>query len=149
MYKLTKIVEMTNLKITKMKSKVRNTKRKAITFRVLSLSLATITTIFVGVGSEHLYFPFLPLITSAFLTLMVGLESYFSFQEQWNRQKFTLLKLYQLQNKLTLSDPNDSFEKEVLDSYVKEYLSIWDNDLSTWEKIQNQRNNNSKNENKP
>ncbi|MFK9857911.1 hypothetical protein ACJEQ8_29105, partial [Klebsiella pneumoniae] len=72
MYKLTKIVEMTNLKITKMKSKVRNTKRKAITFRVLSLSLATITTIFVGVGSEHLYFPFLPLITSAFLTLMVG-----------------------------------------------------------------------------
>jgi hypothetical protein len=139
MYKLTKIVEMTELKITKMKSKVRNTKRKAIAFRVLSLSLATITTIFVGMGEEHLYYQFLPLITSALLTLMVGLESYLSYQEQWSRQKLTLLKLYQLQNKLSVCNHNDSVEKDMIDSFVKEYLSIWDNDLSNWEKIQAQK----------
>lgn len=145
MYKLAKIVEMTDLKITKMKIKVRNTKRKAVVFRILNLSLATMTTIFVGMGSDHLSSPFLPLITSALLTLMVGLESYFSFQEQWNRQKFTLLKLYQLQNKLSLCDPNDFLENEIIDSYVKEYLSIWDNDLSKWERIQNERNNTTNN----
>ncbi|MDW5500607.1 DUF4231 domain-containing protein [Pseudomonas lundensis] len=140
MYKLTKIVEMTESKITKMKNKVRNTKRKATAFRVLSLSLATITTIFVGIGEEHLYSQFLPLITSALLTLMVGLESYFSYQEQWNRQKLTLLKLYQLQNKLSVCNHNDVVEKDMIDSFVKEYLSIWDNDLSNWEKIQTKRN---------
>jgi len=139
MYKLTKIVEMTESKITKMKEKVTNTKRKAIGFRVLSLSLATITTIFVGMGQEHLFSQFLPLITSALLTLIVGLESYFSYQEQWSRQKLTLLKLYQLQNKFSVYEHNDEIEKNMLDSFVKEYLSIWDNDLSNWEKIQSQR----------
>ncbi|MCX2904513.1 DUF4231 domain-containing protein [[Curtobacterium] plantarum] len=139
MYKLTKIVEMTESKILKMKDKVKNTKRKAIAFRILSLSLATITTIFVGMGEEHLFSQFLPLITSALLTLIVGLESYFSYQEQWSRQKLTLLKLYQLQNKLSVFGHNDEIEKNILDSFVKEYLSIWDNDLSNWEKIQSQR----------
>lgn len=132
MYKLAKIAEMTEMTITKMKEKARNTKRKAITFRVL---IATVTTIFVGMGTENLYLPFLPLISSAFLTLVVGLESYFSFQEQWNRQKITLLKLYQLQNRLSLSDYDDVIIKDTFDSYAQEYLSIWDNDLSNWQKI--------------
>lgn len=139
MYKLTKIVEMTESKITKMKGKVTSTKRKAIGFRVLSLSLATITTIFVGMGEDHLFSQFLPLITSALLTLTVGLESYFSYQEQWSRQKLTLLKLYQLQNKFSVYDYNDAIEKNMMDSFIKEYLSIWDNDLSNWENIQSQR----------
>lgn len=140
MYNLTKIIEMTDLKITKMKIKVKNTKRKAVAFRILNLSLATITTILVGIGSDNSYSTSLPLITSALLTLMVGLESYFSFQEQWNRQKFTLLKLYQLQNKLSLIDDYNNIESDIIDSFIKEYLSIWDNDLSNWEKIQAQKN---------
>ncbi|EJK0668905.1 DUF4231 domain-containing protein, partial [Escherichia coli] len=89
-------------KVLKMKDKVKRTKNKATCLKLLSLSFATLTTILVGVSNGHINLSIISLITSSLLTFTVGLESYFSYQEQWVRQKWTLLQLYQIQNKIKL-----------------------------------------------
>ncbi|EAV4707244.1 DUF4231 domain-containing protein, partial [Salmonella enterica] len=66
------------------------------------------------------------------------LESHFSYQEQWARQKWTLLKLYQIQNKIRLLNESDRTNQDIINIYISDYLSIWDMDLSRWEKIKTQ-----------
>ncbi|EKN6023164.1 DUF4231 domain-containing protein [Yersinia enterocolitica] len=139
---LTSLLNEVDEKILKMKEKVKNTKRKANTLKILSLSFAALTTILVGVSNGHMNLSTLSLITSAFLTLTIGLESHFSYQEQWARQKWTLLKLYQIQNKLRFMREKEKLSPDIIDLYIEDYLSIWDIDLSHWEKIKSQEKNN-------
>ncbi|HDL6722172.1 TPA: DUF4231 domain-containing protein [Yersinia enterocolitica] len=139
---LTYLLNEVDEKILKMKEKVKNTKRKANTLKILSLSFAALTTILVGVSNGHMNLSTLSLITSALLTLTIGLESHFSYQEQWARQKWTLLKLYQIQNKLRLMREKEKLSPDIIDLYIEDYLSIWDIDLSHWEKIKSQEKNN-------
>lgn len=139
---LTYLLNEVDEKILKMKEKVKNTKRKANTLKILSLSFAALTTILVGVSNGHMNLSTLSLITSALLTLTIGLESHFSYQEQWSRQKWTLLKLYQIQNKLRLMREKEKLSPDIIDLYIEDYLSIWDIDLSHWEKIRSQEKNN-------
>ncbi|CFR04479.1 TPA: DUF4231 domain-containing protein [Yersinia enterocolitica] len=139
---LTYLLNEVDEKILKMKEKVKNTKRKANTLKILSLSFAALTTILVGVSNGHMNLSTLSLITSALLTLTIGLESHFSYQEQWSRQKWTLLKLYQIQNKLRLMREKEKLSPDIIDLYIEDYLSIWDIDLSHWEKIKSQEKNN-------
>ncbi|HHX9844516.1 TPA: SLATT domain-containing protein [Salmonella enterica subsp. enterica] len=135
---LTALVNEVDEKILKMKEKVKATKRKANALKLMSLSFAALTTVLVGISNGHINLSTLSLITSALLTLTVGLESHFSYQEQWARQKWTLLKLYQIQNKLRLMGKDDSLTQNTIDLYIDEYLSIWDMDLARWEKIKSQ-----------
>ncbi|ENA1753735.1 DUF4231 domain-containing protein [Yersinia ruckeri] len=139
---LTYLLNEVDEKILKMKEKVKNTKRKANTLKILSLSFAALTTILVGVSNGHMNLSTLSLITSALLTLTIGLESHFSYQEQWSRQKWTLLKLYQIQNKLRLMREKEKLSPDIIDLYIEDYLSIWDIDLSHWEKIKSHEKNN-------
>ncbi|EKN6077498.1 DUF4231 domain-containing protein [Yersinia enterocolitica] len=139
---LTSLLNEVDEKILKMKEKVKNTKSKANTLKILSLSFAALTTILVGVSNGHMNLSTLSLITSAFLTLTIGLESHFSYQEQWARQKWTLLKLYQIQNKLRFMREKEKLSPDIIDLYIEDYLSIWDIDLSHWEKIKSQEKNN-------
>ena len=125
-------------KILKMKGKVKNTKRKANILKLLSLFFAALTTILVGLSNGRVNLSTYSLITSALLTLVVGLESHFSYQEQWARQKWTLLKLYQIQNKIRLLNESDRTNQDIINIYISDYLSIWDMDLSRWEKIKAQ-----------
>lgn len=125
-------------KILKMKDKVKITKRKANILKLLSLFFAALTTILVGISNGHINLSTYSLITSTLLTLVVGLESHFSYQEQWTRQKWTLLKLYQIQNKIRLLNESDRTNQDIIDIYISDYLSIWDMDLSRWEKIKAQ-----------
>ncbi|EMM7668490.1 DUF4231 domain-containing protein [Enterobacter bugandensis] len=125
-------------KILKMKDKVKITKRKANILKLLALFFAALTTILVGISNGHINLSTYSLITSTLLTLVVGLESHFSYQEQWTRQKWTLLKLYQIQNKIRLLNESDRTNQDIIDIYISDYLSIWDMDLSRWEKIKAQ-----------
>ncbi|GAB7194853.1 SLATT domain-containing protein [Dickeya oryzae] len=135
--KLNLLTSEVDKKTLKMKNKVKITKRKANFLKLLSLSFATLTTILVGMSNEHNNLSTFSLITSALLTLTVGLESHFSYQEQWVRQKWTLLKLYQIQNKLHLIGEHEKPSQDVINLYIDDYLSIWDIDFSHWEKIKN------------
>ncbi|EPG5004397.1 SLATT domain-containing protein [Klebsiella oxytoca] len=125
-------------KILKMKDKVKITKRKANILKLLALFFAALTTILVGISNGHINLSTYSLITSTLLTLVVGLESHFSYQEQWTRQKWTLLKLYQIQNKIRLLNESDRTNQDIIDIYISDYLSIWDMVLSRWEKIKAQ-----------
>lgn len=125
-------------KVLKMKDKVKRTKNKATCLKLLSLSFATLTTILVGVSNGHVNLSIISLITSSLLTFTVGLESYFSYQEQWVRQKWTLLQLYQIQNKIKLMGEGEKMNSEIIEKYREEYLSIWEADLARWEKIKAQ-----------
>ncbi|EAM6275322.1 DUF4231 domain-containing protein, partial [Salmonella enterica] len=125
-------------KILKMKDKVKTTKRKANPLKLLGLFFAALTTILVGLSNGRVNLSTYSLITSALLTLVVGLESHFSYQEQWARQKWTLLKLYQIQNKIRLLNESDRTNQDIINIYISDYLSIWDMDLSRWEKIKTQ-----------
>ncbi|EHX8914511.1 SLATT domain-containing protein, partial [Escherichia coli] len=111
---------------------------KATCLKLLSLSFATLTTILVGVSNGHINLSIISLITSSLLTFTVGLESYFSYQEQWVRQKWTLLQLYQIQNKIKLMGEGEKMNSEIIEKYREEYLSIWEADLARWEKIKAQ-----------
>lgn len=139
---LTSLLNEVDEKILKMKEKVKMTKWKANLLKLLSLSFAALTTILVGVSNGHVNLSTLSLITSALLTLTIGLESHFSYQEQWARQKWTLLKLYQIQNKLRLMKETEKLSPDIIDQYIGDYLSIWDMDLARWEKIKSQEKNN-------
>jgi len=122
-------------KILTMKDKVKLTKLKATILKVSGLFFAALTTVLVGISNGEVNLSTYSLITSSLLTLIVGMESHFSFKEQWVRQKWTLLKLYQIQNKLNLMSAEEKLRSEVISIYINDYLSIWDMDLSHWEKI--------------
>ncbi|MGC6030579.1 SLATT domain-containing protein [Enterobacter kobei] len=139
---LTVLLNEVDEKILKMKAKVKTTKRKANALKLLSLSFAALTTILVGISNGHINLSTPSLITSALLTLTVGLESHFSYQEQWERQKWTLLKLYQIQNKLRLMGRDKNLTENAINLYIDDYLSIWDMDLARWEKIKSQEKSN-------
>ncbi|HHA1936167.1 TPA: SLATT domain-containing protein [Enterobacter ludwigii] len=139
---LTVLLNEVDEKILKMKAKVKTTKRKANVLKLLSLSFAALTTILVGISNGHINLSTPSLITSALLTLTVGLESHFSYQEQWERQKWTLLKLYQIQNKLRLMGRDKNLTENAINLYIDDYLSIWDMDLARWEKIKSQEKSN-------
>ncbi len=140
--KLTVLLNEVDEKILKMKAKVKTTKRKANVLKLLSLFFAALTTILVGISNGHINLSTPSLITSALLTLTVGLESHFSYQEQWERQKWTLLKLYQIQNKLRLMGRDKNLTENAINLYIDDYLSIWDMDLARWEKIKSQEKSN-------
>ncbi|HFW2742876.1 TPA: DUF4231 domain-containing protein, partial [Salmonella enterica subsp. enterica serovar Enteritidis] len=59
-------------KILKMKDKVKTTKRKANTLKLLGLFFAALTTILVGLSNGRVNLSTYSLITSALLTLVVG-----------------------------------------------------------------------------
>ncbi|ECZ5249899.1 DUF4231 domain-containing protein, partial [Salmonella enterica subsp. enterica serovar Schwarzengrund] len=61
-------------KILKMKDKVKTTKRKANPLKLLGLFFAALTTILVGLSNGRVNLSTYSLITSALLTLVVGLE---------------------------------------------------------------------------
>ncbi|MFI51163.1 DUF4231 domain-containing protein, partial [Salmonella enterica] len=48
------------------------------------------------------------------------------------------LKLYQIQNKIRLLNESDRTNQDIINIYISDYLSIWDMDLSRWEKIKTQ-----------
>lgn len=137
--------EKIDKRIDSFKERRGENRRKTIRLKFLSLSLASLTTILLGINglntSSKLLFQNVAFILSAITTFLTALDTFFNYRALWIRYTVTLNELYELKDNLEYLCTNETINivKEDLDRLYQQYQRILNETNTNWTELRKEQ----------
>ncbi|AFZ60230.1 DUF4231 domain-containing protein [Anabaena cylindrica FACHB-243] len=137
--------EKINKRIDSFKERRIHNREKAIRIKFISLAIASLTTILLGINglntSNKLIFQNIAFSLSAMTTFLTVWDTFLNHRGLWIRYTATLNELYELRDNLEYlcTDEMENIDKEKLDKLYQQYQIIFEETNKNWTELRKEQ----------